>query len=401
MMEDGSLAIAITNQERLGFLDSIRGVAVLIVVVGHCWLLNSDAFRIAHYGMGRITSISTFSLYIISKIETSGRSAVIMFFVLSGFVLSYSLQKHPLPYLGYLIKRVFRIYPAFLFTILVSYFLHRIIGVQHEVTSEWVKSVIIDLDLTFDTLLKHLALWGTIQGQGLDAVIWSLVHEMRISLIFPFIFFVVKRYTWRSLLVFWTLSIVCTIWSLDLTGMVILGYQEATFARSFLDTGFFIVFFAAGAYLAIERQTMMLKIANLSKRMKALLLLVLIYCLLKSGNDLYSIMGSVADYIRAAGALGLIAFALSVKQFGQALTHSVLSWLGRISYSLYLVHIPMLYVINQTIGESWPVIQTSIVLIALSLLAAELMATLIEYPSINLGKLICSKLPVLASTEEF
>ncbi len=59
--------------------------------------------------------------------------------------------------------------------------------------------------------------------------------------------------------------------------MVILGYQEATFARSFLDTGFFIVFFAAGAYLAIERKAVMQKIAKLvRKRMKALLFIVLI-----------------------------------------------------------------------------------------------------------------------------
>ena len=205
------------------------------------------------------------------KSKRPGRSAVIVFFVLSGFVLAYSLQKHPLPYLGYLIKRVFRIYPAFLFAILASYVLHRTIGVQHEETSEWVKSVIIDRDLTPGTFMTHLALWGTLQSQGLDAVVWSLVHEMRISLIFPFIFFAVKRYTWRSFLAFWLLSFVCTLWSLDITGSVILGYQETTFIRSFLDTGFFIVFFAAGANLAIERKTVMLKIAILSKRMKSLL----------------------------------------------------------------------------------------------------------------------------------
>ena len=104
-------------------------------------------------------------------------------------------------------------------------------------------------------------------------------------------------------------------------------------------------------------------------------------------------MGSVADYVRAVGAIGLIAFALSVKQFGQALTHGILNWLGRISYSLYLVHIPILYVINQTVGESWSVVQTSIILVALSLLAAELMARLIEFPAIKVGKTLCAKLP--------
>ena len=61
-------------------------------------------------------------------------------------------------------------------------------------------------------------------------------------------------------------------------------------------------------------------------------------------------------------------------------------WLGRISYSLYLVHLPILYMVNQTIGASWSDLRSSAVVIALSLFSAELMVRLVEFPSIRLGK---------------
>ena len=97
-------------------------------------------------------------------------------------------------------------------------------------------------------------------------------------------------------------------------------------------------------------------------------------------------MGNAVDYLRGAGALGVIIFALGIKNFSATLGHSIFVWLGRISYSLYLLHIPILYVLRQTIGESWGVLETSIVLIVLSLLFAEMSARWVEEPFIRLGK---------------
>lgn len=99
--------------------------------------------------------------------------------------------------------------------------------------------------------------------------------------------------------------------------------------------------------------------------------------------------GCLNDYVRGVGALGLIAPALGIKKINSGLSHEFLIWLGMISYSLYLVHIPILYVVNQTIGASWSVLETSIAFIPLSILAAEIMARLIEFPSIELGKKLC------------
>jgi peptidoglycan/LPS O-acetylase OafA/YrhL len=101
--------------------------------------------------------------------------------------------------------------------------------------------------------------------------------------------------------------------------------------------------------------------------------------------------GCVADYLRGLGALGLIGLAMGIPKFGASLAHEIPIWLGRISYSLYLVHVPILYAVTQTIGSSWPTLQTSLVVIALSLIVADFTAKTIEFPFIKLGKRLAAK----------
>ena len=378
-----------SNNQRFIFLDSIRGIAALAVVLCHCWLLNSTDFKTAHYGMASATSVANFLLYCLSKLHESGRSAVMIFFVLSGFVLAYSLQKKSMPYFSYVIKRVFRFYPAFAFAILASYTMHRFLDPLLSGANVIPRGLNTDSethDLSLGTLVKHLALWGTTGNRWLDYVIWSLVHEMRISLVFPLILFSVMRYEWRSILGYWLFSILCSMSLLSMTGTVALGYEEDTFAETFLDTGFFAVFFAAGAYLALNREWVAHKIAGTATWIRMVLFVAVAYCLLKTNYNNHSSLGSVVDYLRGIGAIGLISLALGSKKFSKILSHKGFTWLGRISYSLYLIHVVIIYVIINTVGESWSVLQASIVVIALSLAIGEVMARFIELPFIEMGK---------------
>src|SRR6202041_1650044 len=123
---------------------------------------------------------------------------------------------------------------------------------------------------------------------------------------------------------------------------------------------------------AVNREAAARAISKLSGRKKILILALSLFCLLKTNYDVNTLIGCVVDYIRGVGALGLIALALGSKQFASALNHRILVWLGRISYSLYLVHIPILYVVSQTIGKTWPGLEISLAVILLSLLIAEI-----------------------------
>ena len=101
---------------RLPFLDSARGFAAVSVITWHCFTtiifslqnskINSTPFHLFWYG----------------------EADVIFFFIHSGFILSYSNSNFEkvfsgTSYVKYLIRRIFRIYPLFLFILLVSYLL--------------------------------------------------------------------------------------------------------------------------------------------------------------------------------------------------------------------------------------------------------------------------------------
>lgn len=101
---------SIKTEHRLTYLDAIRGLAALSVVMAHViashWSWMKEA-RIAY-------------------IFINGSDAVAMFFVLSGLVLSYKVFQNKIAitapyYKQYIIARVFRLYPAFLVMLVIYY----------------------------------------------------------------------------------------------------------------------------------------------------------------------------------------------------------------------------------------------------------------------------------------
>lgn len=98
---------------RYTFLDSARGIAALIVVIHHYFL-----------EYGNFSFDSTINI-VATRFFSDGMSAVRFFFVLSGFVLSLSLLKSddkltPAKYFSFVVSRVFRIMPLYIFVLLLS-----------------------------------------------------------------------------------------------------------------------------------------------------------------------------------------------------------------------------------------------------------------------------------------
>ena len=99
-------------------LEALRGVAALSVAVGHTWL--AGWFISARGGNVFVqTDDGTVAAHIVSsalRIFGNGAGAVVLFFVLSGFVLTGALVRLP-RYSGsgatqFIVSRLFRIYPA-------------------------------------------------------------------------------------------------------------------------------------------------------------------------------------------------------------------------------------------------------------------------------------------------
>ena len=389
----------IIAKPRLDYLDSLRGIAALIVVFSHFALMVPEAVRdpIASLSAG-LQSPQNLAIYSLWKLHMLARSGVILFFILSGFVLARSLSVKHTPYLAYVVKRFFRIYPALLVTVLLSYALHLIIGFTHPVSSDWLKTEVCDVDLSLKTLLKHLLLWGTDGSIVLDGAIWSLVHELRISLIFPVILWTVRRYRGWAVLGWLLISSTATGYMDYAHGHFITGFREATFELTWLDSVYFIVFFAAGAWLAECSDAVITGFKRCPFWLVGMITALCLYCMAKSDSS--GNLQGVADYVRGIGALGIIALALSFGRFERLLSHRALIWVGRVSYSLYLIHMPIIYVIVEA-GSAMPSLPIIIVAVTgASLLAAELMARLIEFPFNHAGKAIAARLVGKAETTQ-
>ncbi len=374
------------KSERLGYLDSAHGIAACVVLLHHCYLTSQRTTSYVHF-TNAFHSLDNFLSYLTIKL-LAAHAAVIFFFVLSGFVLALSLTKHPISYFDFAIRRFFRIYPAFFIAVVLSYICHILLGAKHGLPSDWFERFVVDPDLSLTTLIRHLIMWGTVESKNLDNVVWSLTHEMRISLLFPLILFSVQRYGWRAVAVYGFVSLTCTLWALKTDGIVLTGFKESTFVHSLAATIYFIVFFAAGAVLALNRIKIRAKIEKLHPLTKFLTLLLFIFFILTPIADDNTILCNVVDYIAGLGALGIICMALGFHEFAAILNHKIPAWLGRISYSLYLVHIPIIYVMSQIVDMSaWSFFYVTLVVSIMSLITAELMVRYIEVPGIQLGKI--------------
>lgn len=97
-----------TVPQRFGYIDAQRGLAALLVI----WLHATDAFK-----QLPIPPVGDL-LYAFSAAIDTGRVGVILFFAVSGFVIPSSLrtvgkQTKPDALRVFLIRRVFRLYPAY------------------------------------------------------------------------------------------------------------------------------------------------------------------------------------------------------------------------------------------------------------------------------------------------
>ena len=108
-MDMHSDQVSATPGQRLSFLDALRGMAALYVVVFH--LMNAGLIPI---GLAKPSYWQPISF---------GGTGVFLFFVISGFSLCMTMGRHlasPHPTLSYALSRFFRIAPLYYAMILLS-----------------------------------------------------------------------------------------------------------------------------------------------------------------------------------------------------------------------------------------------------------------------------------------
>ncbi len=154
------------NQKRYIERDALRGIAALSVVVWH--------FVCATYTI-KSPSSRTFVLSLYYLVH--GRSAVILFFILSGFILSLPFFRETKPrYSAFVIRHICRIYLPYIAllagTILVRTF---VVTKTTPDLSQWFNDYCGD-PFSLKTALEHLFLIGNIHSNVYNNTIWSLIR---------------------------------------------------------------------------------------------------------------------------------------------------------------------------------------------------------------------------------
>ncbi|MCP1162940.1 MULTISPECIES: acyltransferase [Bacillus] len=364
-------------------LDSIRGISSLVVMIGHHLMIFS-VFQNYSYEDNK-----PFVMYLLKEtparlIFSSGNESVIIFFVLSGFVLYRSIQNNYDSYVPFLLKRICRIYIPYIVAILIAILCQTTMseyGIPY--LSEWFnRSWTIESSLSL--IVQHILLVGKYNTDAYNGVIWSLVHEMRISIIFPLVLMVCLRKTLRdSLLTLFSFSI-CSV-------VILLLFHSSLTLTSYALTLHYTVLFLLGALVAKYKNNLIVFYSNRTKNEKIawFLFAVLLYMYEGLVGEINLLNNFIfRDYVVAISACLFVILSLSVSTLSSLLRNKYLLYLGKISYSLYLYHIISLFSLIYMLHEILPLPIILIFSLVFSFILAMLSYIFVEKFAFRVGKYV-------------
>ena len=165
-------------------LDYVRAIAIILVFYCHNFAALLQARGLE---TGLVSFVRNYFLIPFGIIQDFGFLAVSLFFLLSGFLITYKGLQEDLN--SFIVKRIFRIYPAWIIAVIVMQLINAAINYQLVLSP--------DKLLNFSELLKCLTLWGYLEVEPIwiIGVGWTLIIEV----IFYFLFACAKVFSKNSL----------------------------------------------------------------------------------------------------------------------------------------------------------------------------------------------------------
>ncbi len=385
--------------QRYNELDSLRGLASLSVVFHHC-LLSFGAFYTVYHHQAVTNMVAKVLAFSPLHLFWAGHEAVILFFVLSGFVLAlpFVATNKAKSYSNYIIKRLCRIYLPYAFAICLSIIMYSILNSSHtDHLSSWFNNMWTQR-ITFKELISFIFMTGYGTSR-LDTATWSLVHELRISFFFPLIMLLIIKWKFNKIFFISLISYILLISIFFLTTHKFEIHIVFSLIKSARDTIYYTGFFIMGALIAKYKEQLRAVYIKLSFTSKVILfgislMLYIIEWLIPGlgtikfdSNPLSEmLMTTFIDWCIASSVLITIVFALNSVKLKVVLGKGILIYLGQISYSLYLIHPIILLIFVHFARGSNAVYLIVICVPILALLSAHIMHKFVEIPSIKIGK---------------
>lgn len=331
------------NRERLHALDGLRGVAAFVVVLHHVLLVAQPVAQPP--GEPAPWSVWWWLERTPLKLLTAGHEAVVVFFVLSGVVVVLpALRRVDFSWPGLVASRVVRLLlPAWAAIVFASVLLVAVPRTPERVTGgSWLAGQV-QSDWRWQRLVVEYSLMsGSVHYNN---VLWTLRWEFLFSLLLPG---------------FVVVAVVLRRWWLP-TGLLAVGLGVAGTVGDIQALQYLPVFFL-GTLIAVRLRSIEgWSEARSAKRVLAVLLpasallLVLGFLLapvVRQGTDgNHALIG-----LQVLGAVGIVICAGAATSFRRFLEGRLPQFLGRISFSLYLVHLPVLVTLTWLLGDwNWPV----------------------------------------------
>ena len=358
------------DRTRIATLDGLRGVAAFVVVICHVLVASSDPFNDAVWTShdARFPSLTWWLQETPLQVVWSGQAAVLTFFVLSGYVLA-------LPYArgarfsapGYYVKRLLRLYLPVWGALLVALALHLAVErVPLEAGTDWLTGHV--AELTREEFVQGALLVDAPGGRALLTVLWTLKWEVLFSLLLPLYLLVARRAT--SVPAAALVAVAC----------VIVMYKAPNPYAGYLPC------FMFGTLLAFQRD-LLARTARLVAARRSLRLALPAACLLLLTVGWWvETRPLVAHIAITLGATLAVALAVVHGGIGRALRAAPVQWTGRRSFSLYLVHEPVIIATAFALRESLSPLLLLALGVPLALLASDLFFRAIERPSHRLSR---------------
>ncbi len=317
---------------RLHFIDGLRGLAMLMVLLYHCWLFG---------GMWSVGLTAGARHFNAAPVLGFGHVGVNLFLVLSGFCLYWPFVKggrRREPTLWEFAKKRCR-------RILPPYYVTLILFSVVPLTQAWLHHTGSDAHYTLNWLFLHALMLHNTRPDyvlSVNGSLWSLALEFQLYILFPVLVEAYRRFNARGVVL--AVLLVCTAYRFFLVRGHYLpddGYGYVL-AYSVFGRGFE---FAVGMFAALLVARRHAEQKSPERWVDGLLLVAITLLAILDGRHGHFQTLTDAMWGLLFAAL-LLAGSRSETRLHRALSHPLLVWLGLFSYSVYLIHLPMVMVLG-------------------------------------------------------
>ncbi len=348
-----------------GYFDGIRGIAVLLVWLSHTSGREQAAFSwLSFHGVGHI--------------------GVMLFFVLSGYLLSMPISSGKnFAFRSYFFRRFFRIAPLYYFVI-ISVFLYQ----------QWTGNIstkYLHINGEFWGLIKHLTF---IKG---DSLFWTISAEFIFYLVLPALAIFLVKLRYKAVVILGIFSLFYSLYHfliyaklINLPGLKVVDIKHAS---QFLDVFIVGVIFgflshdktSKNYYRKNERILDLLGLITLI--FTIFITFILVAKKFAIFNQPLYLFRFVSIYYAFAFGFILLSTHYGNTYLRNLFQLKILMFCGIVGYSWYLLHFPILAFTNSFALPSLFKLFISTIVIAIVSLAGYLF---IEEPFIKLGKTLSS-----------